>query len=77
MYKDENQKEIAEKVKAEVQKDWSDPIVTEIVPLRVFYKAEEYHQDYFAKNPTARYCRFVVGPKVEEFEKVFKDPLRK
>jgi peptide-methionine (S)-S-oxide reductase len=70
LYTDENQKAIAEKVKAEAQKDWPDPIVTEIAPLTVFYRAEEYHQDYFAKNPTQGYCRLVVAPKVKKFEKM-------
>jgi peptide-methionine (S)-S-oxide reductase len=70
LYTDENQKAIAEKVKAKVQKDWPDPIVTEIAPLTVFYRAEEYHQDYFAKNPTQGYCRLVVAPKVKKFEKM-------
>ncbi len=70
LYTSENQKAIAEKVKAEAQKDWPDPIVTEIVPLTAFYRAEEYHQDYFAKNPTQGYCRLVVAPKVKKFEKL-------
>jgi len=73
LYKDANQKQIAEKVKAEAQKDWSDPIVTEIVPLQAFYKAEEYHQDYFAKNPDQGYCRLVVAPKVKKFEKLLQE----
>lgn len=73
LYKDANQKEIAEKVKAEAQKNWSDPIVTEIVPLQTFYKAEEYHQDYFAKNPEQGYCRLVVAPKVKKFEKLLQE----
>jgi len=70
LYKDGNQKAIAEKVKAEAQKDWPDPIVTEIVPLTAFYEAEDYHQDYFAKNPGQGYCRLVVAPKVKKFEKM-------
>jgi peptide-methionine (S)-S-oxide reductase len=72
LYQGESQKMIAEKVKAEAQKNWPDPIVTEIVPLQAFYKAEEYHQDYFAKNPTQGYCRMVVAPKVQKFEKLLK-----
>jgi|ERR1700730_9730234 peptide-methionine (S)-S-oxide reductase len=73
LYKDDQQKAVAEKAKAEAQKDWPDPIVTEIVPLSAFYKAEEYHQDYFAKNPTQGYCRLVVAPKVKKFEKLLKE----
>ena len=69
LYRDENQESIAKKVKAEAQKEWPDPIVTEITPLKAFYKAEDYHQDYFAKNPTQGYCRLVIAPKVRKFEK--------
>jgi peptide-methionine (S)-S-oxide reductase len=68
-YTNDQQKQIAQKIKAEAQKDWPDPIVTEIVPLKDFYAAEDYHQDYFAKNPTQGYCRLVVAPKVQKFEK--------
>ena len=70
LYRDANQKAVAEEVKKEVQKDWPDPIVTQIVPLQAFYQAEDYHQDYFAKNPTQGYCRVVVAPKVKKFEKM-------
>ncbi|MBV9673186.1 MAG: peptide-methionine (S)-S-oxide reductase MsrA, partial [Verrucomicrobia bacterium] len=69
LYKDDAQKAAAEKIKAEAQKDWPDPIVTEIKPLQAFYKAEDYHQDYFAKNPTQGYCRLVVAPKVQKFQR--------
>jgi peptide-methionine (S)-S-oxide reductase len=72
LYQGDSQKAVAEKVKAEAQKDWPDPIVTEIAPLQAFYKAEDYHQDYFAKNPTQGYCRLVVAPKVQKFEKMLK-----
>jgi peptide-methionine (S)-S-oxide reductase len=72
LYQGDAQKAVAEKLKAEAQKNWPDPIVTEIVPLQTFYKAEEYHQDYFAKNPTQGYCRLVVAPKVQKFEKMLK-----
>ncbi|MBV8898819.1 MAG: peptide-methionine (S)-S-oxide reductase MsrA [Verrucomicrobia bacterium] len=68
LYANEMQKATAERVKAEAQKDWPDPIVTEIVPLRAFYPAEDYHQDYFAKNPNQAYCRLVVAPKVKKFQ---------
>jgi peptide-methionine (S)-S-oxide reductase len=68
LYQNAQQKQIAEKVKAEAQKDWPDPIVTEIVPLQHFYPAEDYHQDYFAKNPTQGYCQLVVAPKVKKFQ---------
>jgi peptide-methionine (S)-S-oxide reductase len=57
------------------QKLWSDPIVTELLPLEKFYKAEDYHQDYFANNAEQPYCRIVVAPKVAKFRKHFIDKL--
>ena len=65
-YHDERQKLAAEKLKEEAQKNFRDPIVTEIKLLTNFYKAENYHQDYFNKNPSAPYCRFVIKPKLEK-----------
>ncbi len=56
---------------------WDDPIVTEVAPLAAFYRAEEYHQDYFRKNPYAGYCRAVVAPKVAKFRKEFAARLKK
>jgi peptide-methionine (S)-S-oxide reductase len=67
MYANEEQKKIAEASLAEGQKLYDDKIVTEIVPLKKFYPAEDYHQDYFANNPNAGYCRVVVSPKVGKF----------
>ena len=55
---------------------WDSPIVTEVVPLDKFYPAEDYHQDYFEKNPTQPYCRAVVAPKVSKFRKLFLDRLK-
>jgi len=69
LYHDEAQKEIAEKSKAAAQERFEDPIVTEIVSLTKFYPAEDYHQGYFAANPNEGYCRAVIAPKVEKFEK--------
>jgi peptide-methionine (S)-S-oxide reductase len=69
LYNSEAQKLAAEKSKAEAQKHFSRPIVTEIVPLKAFYKAEGYHQDYYRSNPNQPYCRLVIQPKVEKFEK--------
>ncbi len=69
LYANEAQKAAAEKSKAAAQKKFSDDIVTEIVPLREFYAAEDYHQDYFRKNPTAGYCRYVVKGKVDKAKK--------
>jgi peptide-methionine (S)-S-oxide reductase len=68
LYDGAAQKAAAEKSRAEAQKVFRDPITTEIVPLTVFWPAEEYHQDYFAKNPDAGYCQFVIAPKVEKLK---------
>jgi peptide-methionine (S)-S-oxide reductase len=66
-YENQQQKEAAEKSKAEAQKDFRDPIVTQIVPFKAFYKAEDYHQDYFNttgdRNP---YCTVVIRPKLQK-----------
>lgn len=78
-YQNENQKRVATEIKEMLGKSgiWSDPIVTAVEPLRNFYKAENYHQDYFENNPKQPYCQMVVNPKVEKFEKLFKDYLKK
>ena len=78
-YHNEEQKELAEKYKKELDKSgtWDNPIVTEISPVTNFYPAEGYHQDYYENNPNQGYCAFVIAPKVEKFEKVFKDKLKK
>ena len=68
LYADEAQKNAAEKAKAAAQPGYSDPIMTEIVPLAAFYAAEDHHQHYFAKNPTAGYCRIVIKPKVAKLQ---------
>lgn len=77
-YHDDEQKQLAEKYKEELNASgaWKDPIVTEIVPLTVFYKAEDYHQNYYENNPNQGYCSFVIAPKLEKFEKVFKEKLK-
>ncbi len=69
LYRDEKQKLLAEKSKLEAQKDFNHPIVTEIVPLKKFYKAEDYHQAYFDNNSNAGYCQVVIAPKLEKLEK--------
>lgn len=69
LYADDAQKTAAEKSRATAQAKFSDPIVTEIVPLKEFFVAEDYHQDYFKKNPSQNYCRFVVKPKVDKAKK--------
>jgi peptide-methionine (S)-S-oxide reductase len=72
-YHDTAQKETAEAVIAEfaAAKVWPDPIVTEVTPFDVFYRAEAYHQNYFQNNPYQPYCMFVVAPKVTKFRKKY------
>lgn len=72
-YHSDEQKAIAKEVIAALEKEkvFNSPIVTAVQPMTVFYEAEDYHQDYYAKNPDQSYCQLVVRPKVEKFEKVF------
>ena len=56
---------------------WSSPLVTQVVPAGEFYEAEDYHQEYFARNPHQPYCQFVVQPKVAKFRKHFLGRLKK
>lgn len=65
-YEDETEREIAARSKAAAAEQFRDPIVTEIAPLETFYPAEEYHQDYFARNPQAGYCAYVIAPKISK-----------
>ncbi len=65
-YHSEEQRLTAEKSKLNISKYFKDKIVTEIAPLKKFFKAEEYHQDYFKKNPDAAYCKIVIKPKLEK-----------
>lgn len=67
-YANDAQKAAAEAGKKAAQKDFDDPIVTEIAPLGKFYDAEDYHQDYFKNNPHAGYCSFVIKPKVKKLQ---------
>ncbi len=77
-YHNEAQKAAAEKAKMELNDsgEFNHPIVTEIVPFTNFYPAEDYHQDYFRLHGSAPYCQMVVKPKVDKFEKHFKDKLK-
>jgi len=70
LYANDAQKAAAAQSIAQEQKKLSDPITTELVPLKEFYRAEEYHQDYFRKNPSSGYCRYVVKAKVDKAKKV-------
>ncbi len=73
LYSSEAQKAAAEKSKAAAQTKFKDPIVTEIVPLKQFYKAEDYHQNYYNSNKSAPYCQVVIKPKLQKFEKKLKE----
>src|SRR5476651_2036914 len=68
LYRDEKQRLFAEKSKLAAQNDFKNPIVTEIVPLKKFYKAEDYHHQYYDNNSSAPYCQVVIAPKLEKLE---------
>lgn len=72
------QKEAVARVLAELKAQgvWEDPIVTEVTPFTNFYRAEEYHQDYYHKNPYAGYCMAVIAPKVRKFRRHYADRLK-
>jgi peptide-methionine (S)-S-oxide reductase len=73
----DEQARIAREAMAEVTAEgiWDDPIVTQIEPLKTFYPAEAYHQDYFANNPSQAYCQIVIAPKVNKFRRKFLEKL--
>jgi peptide-methionine (S)-S-oxide reductase len=77
-FHDDDQELLANTYKAKLteEKVWDKPIVTEIVPLSNFYRAESYHHNYFELNPGNGYCQAVVRPKVEKFKKVFSERLK-
>lgn len=75
---DAEQADIARKLIADLEANqvWDAPIVTEVVPLKKFWPAENYHQDYFANNPFQPYCMAVVGPKVRKIREQFKELIK-
>ncbi len=77
-YHNEKQKALAEKYKKELTASgaWNKPVVTEISPAAPFYKAEDYHQNYYNRNGEQAYCQRVIQPKIEKFRKVFKNKLK-
>lgn len=75
-YHDEKQKDDAERSKEEAQKLYDNPIVTEIVTFKSFYPAEDYHQNYYAKNPQKAYCKLVIDPKIKKLQEEFKKYLK-
>jgi len=72
LYANAAQKAAAEKSRDAAARTFRDPITTEVVPLDKFWLAEPYHQDYFATNPDAGYCQFVIAPKIQKLEAVLK-----
>ncbi|MBN2523174.1 MAG: peptide-methionine (S)-S-oxide reductase MsrA [Bacteroidales bacterium] len=72
------QKRLAEEMKLRLNKEkiWANPVVTEIADFKEFYPAEDYHEDYYEKNPAQPYCSIVITPKIEKFEKVFSEYLK-
>jgi peptide-methionine (S)-S-oxide reductase len=77
-YHSEEQRATAEAVIRELTAEgtFGNPIVTEVAPAAVFYKAEDYHQEYFANNPEQPYCSYVVAPKVAKFRKKFAEKMK-
>jgi peptide-methionine (S)-S-oxide reductase len=77
-YHSEQQKQIAQEIIQSLEKEkvYKNPIVTEVTKFDVFYLAEDYHINYFARNKNQPYCQFVVAPKVEKFRKVFKEKMK-
>lgn len=78
-YRNEEQKSAVEQVIRKVQETqvWESPIVTEIVPFTAFYKAEDYHQEYYKLNAGQGYCRVVIAPKMEKLREHFRKKLKK
>ncbi len=78
LYHNNEQKAIAEQVIQEISSKqiWENPIVTELVPFRAFYKAEDYHQGYFENNPVQPYCQMVIAPKVRKFRDHYREKLK-
>jgi len=78
-YHNDDQRRLAEKYRQALDESgaWDDPIVTEISPLKEYYKAEDYHQNYYNQNPFQGYCRMVIQPKLAKFRKAFADKMKK
>ncbi|SFF51079.1 peptide-methionine (S)-S-oxide reductase [Sunxiuqinia elliptica] len=77
-YHNEHQRQLAEEFKQQLneQNVFGKPVVTEISPWKNFFKAEDYHQDYYENNPNQGYCQFVIVPKLDKFRKIFKAKLK-
>lgn len=75
-YHTPEQQDMARHVMAEMANVWDASIVTELSPAETYYKAEDYHQNYFRQNPLQGYCAFIVAPKVAKFRQTFRDKIR-
>ena len=75
-YHDEEQKKLAENSKKQAQKLYDNKIVTEILPFKKFYPAENYHQDYYNKNKFYPYCQVVIDPKIKKLQKILNNKLK-
>ncbi|AKU09709.1 peptide-methionine (S)-S-oxide reductase MsrA [Haloferax gibbonsii] len=75
LYHDDEQERQASAYVEALDEEYDDKVVTELVPLETFYEAEEYHQDYFEKNPNDAYCQFHASPKIEKVREKFADKL--
>ena len=78
-YHNDQQREVAEQVIKEVNssKVWKRPVVTEVAPFREFYKAEDYHQEYFEKNQRSPYCQVVIAPKIVKLREYYREKLKR
>jgi peptide-methionine (S)-S-oxide reductase len=78
LYHNDQQNKLAREIIQDLDSEgiWNNPIVTTVEPFEEFYSAEAYHQEYYENNPNQGYCRLVINPKVEKFEKVFKEKLK-
>ncbi len=78
LYHNNEQKVVAEQVIKEITAEgiWDAPIVTQVEPFNAFYKAEDYHQEYFQNNPAQQYCQIVIAPKVRKFREHYREKLK-
>jgi len=77
-YNSQQQKEVAEKLIEELSREdiWNKPVVTVVEPLKIFYKAETYHKDYYKKHPKEPYCQVVIAPKIAKLQQRFFDKIK-
>lgn len=78
-YRSQEQRYVVGRIIREIQaaKLWDAPIVTKIVPFKAFYKAEDYHQDYYKLNPGQAYCHLVIAPKIKKFREFYREKLKR